>query len=89
MVIGQATETNRRGFTKRLSDFCRPGDSGRKHKVGQYIHANLGVLELGVLVTGNGREAAEIAAALKWPMIRRHQPVANVPKAVMLKVAFG
>lgn len=38
--IGRAIEYNNGGFRKRLRDYVRPSDSGRKHQSGQNMNAN-------------------------------------------------
>lgn len=73
MAIAVGTERVA-GLAKRLSDFRRPGKSGRKHHAGQLIYAKRDRLDVEVLITGSDRDAQDIAKKLKKPMIRRHQP---------------
>ncbi len=55
-VIGCAAGKGPGKLTKRLSDFRRPSDNGRAHTIGDYIHRNIDVLELQVLVVGVDRK---------------------------------
>lgn len=62
------------GIAKRLSDFIRPGDSGRDHHAGRLIHENRHLLKVEVLITGSGRSAQDIALQLLNPMLEFHRP---------------
>ncbi|MBA2935307.1 hypothetical protein HZF05_14560 [Sphingomonas sp. CGMCC 1.13654] len=78
VFIGRATEWKNGGLAKRIADFSRQSGSARDHHGGERIHDNLDGLELRVLITGAGKEAAEIAKLLCPPMIALHRPAWNV-----------
>lgn len=80
MVVGTGTDKSG-GMAKRLSDFRRDSDSGRRHYAGQRIHEELDRLAVEVLITGSGPQAREIARKLKEPMIRFHRPVWTMSNA--------
>lgn len=72
----------RKGMEKRLYDFIRPGDSGRKYYSGRQIHKYRDQLEVEVLQTGpNIEHARETAKLLRAPMIQLHKPAWNVRRA--------
>jgi hypothetical protein len=77
MALGLGTDS-KGGIAKRLSDFIRPGWSGRDHHAGQLIHAHRDQLVVEVLITGSGPEAQAIARQLKDPMVELHSPPWNV-----------
>ena len=78
-IVALGTGTDKGGgLAKRLSDFRRPSPSGRNHYAGARINANLGGLEIEVLITGSDRHAREIGRQLKAPMMQRHRPAWNV-----------
>ena len=78
MALGTGTDS-KGGIAKRLSDFIRPGWSGRSHHAGQLIFEHRKKLELWVLITGSGLAARSVARRLKAPMEAFHQPAWNDP----------
>lgn len=78
MALGTGTDS-KGGIAKRLSDFIRPGWSGRSHHAGQLIFEHRKKLELWVLITGSGPAARSVARRLKAPMEAFHQPAWNAP----------
>ena len=88
-VIGMASERRGGRLSKRLSDFSRRSASARKHRSGIYIHDNLEVLDLQVLLVGDDIEACKVTPRLKTAMTARHQPSENVPPRLVRQAAFG
>lgn len=86
MVVGTGTD-KKNGIAKRLYDYCRPGNSSRRHYAGQLVYENLHRLELDVLLTGSDRQARETALKLKWEMIHLHRPVWTVLNAPFMAKA--
>ena len=88
MYIGRAVECGNNGLYKRLADFWREGDSGRKHYAGKMIHEHRGRLELRVLVTGDDGRAVGLAKLLRAALIALHKPIWNIrrPKGPELKI---
>ena len=80
MFIGTGTDKSG-GIAKRLSDFIRDGDSGRRHYAGQLIYEHRHILRAEVLITGHGLAAQENGRDLKTPMVRLHQPPWNARNA--------
>lgn len=74
---------------KRMYDLIRPGDSGRRHRIGRYINANLDTLDLEVLIVGESWTDADTVNELKRAMIERHQPRENVSADIIKRIAFG
>lgn len=73
VVIGTATG-KKGGLAKRLSDFRRPSDSGRRTVAGRLVYAHRDEIVVEVLITGEDQEARIVASLLKDPMIRLHKP---------------
>lgn len=78
VYVGRATEYNNGGFKKRLSDYTRESDSGRKHKSGQLMHENASELKISIISTGSDKEASKRAKKLETEMIKKHDPDWNV-----------
>lgn len=78
VAIGSGTD-KKLGVEKRLYDLRRPGDSSRNHHSGRLINANIPVLEVQVLLLGQGPEAIELAKKLTKLMIERHKPAWTAP----------
>jgi hypothetical protein len=78
VVIGTGTDL-RGGLAKRLSDFIRPGSSGRNYPAGERIYTKRDRLEVEVLITGSDSHAQEIGRQLKTLMIERHRPPWTAP----------
>lgn len=74
VYVGKAIEYKNRGLRKRLSDYVRESDSGRKNKAGQYLHEHAHVLKIDILITGTDLRAAESARRLEHGFIFVHQP---------------
>lgn len=62
--IGRAIEEDNGGLRKRLSDYVREGDSGRKHESGQIIHKNLDKIETYVVVLDSVDKTKELEKEL-------------------------
>lgn len=80
VYIGCAREYAKGGLMKRLSDFIRPGDSGRKHYAGQKIYEHRATLEVDVIVTGTDYSAGVIAQRLKGALLGMKKPAWNVAR---------
>jgi len=77
VYIGRAVEYNNGGFRKRLSDYTRDSDSGRKHKSGKLMYKNANDLQISIIETGSDSEAAEIAKKLEKFLIQKYAPEWN------------
>ena len=88
VYIGRAVELRNGGLYKRLADFWRDGDSGRKHYAGRMIHEHRDTLDLRVLITGEDGRAVGLAKLLRAPLIALHKPIWNMrrPKGPKLKI---
>jgi hypothetical protein len=84
MAIGVGTERVA-GLAKRLSDFRRPGKSGRSHHAGELIYENRDRLEVEVLVTGSDLHAQDIAKKLKAAMLELHRPAWSHPNSPFMR----
>lgn len=78
MGLGCGTEYQNGGLAKRLRDFVREGDSGRKHYLGQQAYEHRGEVEVEVLVLGSDQAAAWTAKDLKLAYLKQHLPQWNV-----------
>jgi len=78
VYIGRAVEFSNGGLKKRLADYTRESDSGRKHKSGQLMHQNASDLKMYIMVTGSDSEASDKARELEIELINRYQPAWNV-----------
>jgi hypothetical protein len=78
MYIGRAMEWDNGGFRKRLSDYRRDSDSGRKHGSGQKMFAQRDELWIEVLVTGEDAAAADVARRLEPLFVGKYRPAWNV-----------
>lgn len=67
--IGRAIEYNNGGFRKRLRDYVRPSDSGRKHQSGQTMNANASNIDIYILVMGNSADEVTTVKELELKMI--------------------
>lgn len=77
VYIGCAREYAKGGLSKRLFDFVRSGDSGRRHYAGQKIYEHRETLELDVIVTGTDCKAGWTALTLKAALLKLKQPPWN------------
>lgn len=77
VYVGVASEYENRGLRKRLTDYVRESDSGRRNKAGRCLHRHAHVLEIDILTTGADSRAAEIARRLEHGFIFVHQPEWN------------
>ena len=74
MAIGRAIEI-KGGLSKRLYDFGRPSDSGRKHRAGLLIHQHIDQIDVEVLITNDlSTNPVTLAKRLRGPMVDLHQP---------------
>lgn len=74
MVIGRAVEV-KGGLAKRLYDFGRTSDSGRKYKAGLLIHEHIDQIDVEVLITNDlSTNPVTLAKRLRGPMVDLHQP---------------
>lgn len=80
VYIGCAREYGKGGLRKRLFDFIRPGDSGRKHHGGQKIYEHRETLEVDVIVTGTDYKAGWTAQRLKGAFLGMKKPVWNATR---------
>ena len=80
--LGMAGEWDNGGFRKRLSDFTRPGWSGRDHKMGRLIYEHRYELNLELLILGSDSSAACLAKELVPAMIALHRPKWSVPPSI-------
>ena len=78
MYVGRAVEYNNGGLAKRLADYIRESDSGRKHQSGQLMHNNAEHLVIYVLKVGNDSEAAQKTKELEHEFIEYYNPPWNV-----------
>ena len=78
VYIGRAVEWNNGGFRKRLSDYRRDSNSGRKHGSGQKMFAYREQLQIEILVTGEDFDAADIARKLEPLFVGKYKPEWNV-----------
>ena len=76
--IGRAIEYNNGGFRKRLRDYVRPSDSGRKHQSGQSMNANAENLVISILIVGNSAAQVETVKQLEKAMIERYGRVSDI-----------
>ena len=74
MYIGRAIEANNGGFRKRLSDYTRKGNSGRKHASGQKLHEYAQVLDVEIIPTNT----AKGAVLLEHALVAKYRPEWNV-----------
>lgn len=77
MYIGRAVEYANGGLRKRLSDYCRPNGSARKHPSGQKIHANRYRIHTYILVVGSDAAAAEKSKKLEEQYVGKYNPPWN------------
>ena len=77
MYIGRAVEYANGGLRKRLSDYCRPNGSARKHPSGQKIHANRYRIQTYILVVGSDAAAAEKSKRLEEQYVGKYNPPWN------------
>lgn len=77
MYIGRAVEYANGGIRKRLSDYCRPNPSARKHPSGQKIHANRYRIKTYILVVGSDAAAAEKSKKLEGQYVGKYNPPWN------------
>lgn len=75
--LGCATE--KRGLRKRLSDFVRPSENGRRHHAGKLIHEYRDQVQVEVLIVGEDYRAGIIATQLKTALLAQGRPAWNVP----------
>jgi hypothetical protein len=79
MYLGCATEGKNRGLRKRLSDFVRPSENGRRHHAGELIHRHRDQVQVEVLIVGENQRASVIARQLKNAFLAEARPSWNVP----------
>ena len=89
VAVGKGAGRPANRLSGRLYDHRRPGDSGRRYRAGQYIHANMDRLRLEVLITGDDHAACQLADKLLGPMKELYSPRENVPASIVKQVAFG
>ncbi|WP_152524622.1 hypothetical protein [Novosphingobium lindaniclasticum] len=80
VYIGCGREYSKGGLMKRLFDFSRESDSGRKHHAGQKIYEHRATLEVDVIVTGTDYSAGVIAQRLKGALLGMKKPAWNVAR---------
>jgi hypothetical protein len=89
IAIGKSSGGGGSDLKKRISDFTRPSASARNYQTGEFVNANYAALGLMVLVTGSGRAARDLAAALKNPMTALHRPRGNLPAHIVAAAMKG
>jgi hypothetical protein len=73
-AIGRAVEI-KGGLPKRLYDFGRSSDSGRRYKAGLLIHEHIDQIDVMVLITNDlSTNPVTLAKRLRGPMVDLHQP---------------
>ena len=77
VYIGCGREYANGGLMKRLFDFVRKGDSGRKHSAGRMIYEQREALEVDVIITGNDYAAGVTAQQLKNALVASKKPTWN------------
>ena len=77
VYIGRAIEFDNGGFRKRLSDYTRESDSGRKHKSGKLMYEHADNLNISIITTGSDSESASIAKELERMLVAKHNPEWN------------
>ena len=78
VYVGRAIELNNGGILKRLTDYRRKSDIGRKSKSGKLIFNNLDKIVTDILIVGNTKEAIETTKTLEKIFISKYQPEWNV-----------
>lgn len=77
VYIGGAIEWSNGGFSKKLSDYIRDSDSGRKHGSGKKVYENRNSLIIDIIVTGSDENASEVASNLEKLLIMMYTPEWN------------
>jgi hypothetical protein len=77
--LGCATEGKGRGLRKRLADFVRPSENGRRHHAGKLIYEHRDQVQVEVLIVGEDYRAGIIATQLKTALLAQGRPAWNVP----------
>lgn len=77
VYIGRALEFKNGGFRKRLSDYRRQNNSGRKHKSGKLINKHMSSLEVFISKTGSDSAAAQKAKQIEKFLILKYKPLWN------------
>lgn len=78
LYIGKATEIGDiKGIYKRLNDYIRDNDSGRKSIVAQEIHRDLKNATFDILLVGKDKEAVFAVAYLEQFFIDKYKPNGN------------
>lgn len=77
VYIGKATEWNNRGLTKRLRDYVRTSNSGRKYPSGQMMFKNKDNIKIQVLIVGNGKDSVNTTECLEKLFIKEYDPEWN------------
>ena len=81
VYIGCGREYSKGGLMKRLFDFIREGDSGRKHHAGEKVYEHRETLEVDVIVTGADYSAGVIAQRLKGAFLGMKKPIWNATRS--------
>lgn len=77
VYVGRAVEYDNGGFRKRLNDYTRYSNSGRKHMSGRLMHEHSKELNIDIIITGDDHEAADIANKLEKLLIGKLKPKWN------------
>lgn len=78
VYIGRAIEYKNGGFRKRLSDYRRPSNSGRKHKSGINMHKNNSRIYIFLLKVGSDNDAVLITKNIEKLFIEEYNPAWNI-----------
>ncbi len=74
VYIGRAIEVNNGGFRKRLSDYRRDSDSGRKHQSGKLMFENAHRLQIDILIIGDDESVVPLIKELEREYISKIKP---------------
>lgn len=77
VYIGKATEWGNGGLTKRLRDYVRNSDSGRKCLSGQMMFNNKDNIQIQVLIVGDGEDSVNTTECLEKLFIKEYNPKWN------------
>ena len=76
--MSQEKEKHIHRIRKRLRDYVRPSDSGRKHQSGQSMNASAENLLIPILIVGNSADQVETVKQLEKSMIQHYGNVSEI-----------
>ena len=77
VYVGRAVEFSNGGLRKRLSDYTRSSDSGRKHQSGQLMNQHANQLSIDILIVGGDSSSVNVTKKLEQYFIGTHSPEWN------------